>query len=206
MVNTKSPVLLSFLSATALLLAGPRALADVPAGSAAPVAEAMAAALADAHFARAKELVKQGKSPEARVEYQAALEARKSYQAAGNLGSLEVALGFYRDAAEHLSFAVEHAAPSGTTPAQLEKAKLRLRDAKKHVAEVKIGVKVAGAEVLVDSLSVGAAPLEDSVFLEPGSHVIEVSCAGLETVKLRVDVAADSSTTVALDPVAVAPR
>ena len=204
MVNTKSPVLLSFLSAAALLVAGSQALADAPAGSAAPVDEA-STTLADAHFARGKELVKQGKSAEARVEYQAALKARKSYEAAGNLGSLEVALGFFRDAAEHLSFAVLHA-PSGTTPAQLQKAKQRLQEAKSHVAEVAIGVKVAGAEVLVDDLSVGGTPLEDSLFLEPGSHVIEARRAGFETVKLRVEVGAGSSTTVTLELVAAALR
>lgn len=206
MVNTKSPVLLSLLAATALLIAGPQALADAPASSAAPVDEATAT-LADAHFARGKELVKQGKSPEARVEYQAAFKASKSYQAAGNLGSLEVALGFFRDAAEHLTFAVRHHAPSGTTPAQLQKAKQRLHDAKLHVAEVTIGgVNVAGAEVLVDSLSVGEAPFEDSLFLEPGSHVIEARRAGFETAKQSVEGEAGRLTPVTLDLAAAAPR
>ena len=82
----------------------------------------------------------------------------------------------------------------------------RLQEAKSHVAEVAIGVKVAGAEVLVDDLSVGGTPLEDSLFLEPGSHVIEARRAGFETVKLRVEVGAGSSTTVTLELVAAALR
>jgi hypothetical protein len=198
MMSTKAP-LLFFLLATALLNAGSEALADAPAGDEAT------AKLADAAFKRGKALVKRGKQQEARVEYLAAFAGKKSYDAAGNLGSLEVELRLFRDAAEHLLFAVRHYAPSGTTPAQLEKARGRLRDAKLHVAEVAVNVKVDGAEVLVDGAPMaGRAPLEAPLFLEPGSHKLEARLAGFEAVPKIIDFKAGSSTPVTLELVAAA--
>lgn len=145
-----------------------------------------AAAQADEHFRKGKELLKDGKKLEAREEYLAALKLKKSYDVAGNLGSLELLLKMPRDAAEHLAFAVRNYASSGTTPEQLEKAKQKLAEAKKQVGTVRVAVSVDGAEVLVDGVSVGRAPLDGEVFVEPGARVLEARLAGYEPARQSV--------------------
>src|SRR5262245_10412829 len=126
------------IPATLFLLAASVALSTP--GFSQPKADATdAAAQADEHFRKGKELLKEGKRREAREKYLAALKLKKSYDVAGNLGSLELLLKMPRDAAEHLAFAVRNYASTGTTPEQLEKAKQKLAEAKKRSEERRVG-------------------------------------------------------------------
>jgi hypothetical protein len=144
---------------------------------------------ADEHFRKGKELVNAGRLKEARDEYLAAFRLRRSYDVAGNLGSVESSLGMPRDAAEHLSFAIHNYAASGTTPEQLERAKSKLVEAERQVGTVKLSVNVDGAEVLVDGKSVGRAPLGDDVFVDVGERTIEARLAGYESAKQTIKIA-----------------
>jgi hypothetical protein len=177
-----------------------------PAGDAAAPGGVDAAQRADQHFLRGKALLKEGKKEAALAEYRAAWALKKTYDIAGNLGSLEIDLGMYRDAAEHLSFAVRHYATTGTTAQQLERAKQRLAEARKHVAAVTVTVSVDGAEVLVDGVSVGRAPLENEVFVEPGARVIEARLAGHTPAKAeaQAEKGGSMSVTLTLTPLPVA--
>jgi hypothetical protein len=171
--------------------------AEKPAAAEKP-GSAESAQQADEHFRRGKALLKAGQKREAREAYLAALRLKKSYDVAWNLGNLEITLGLYRDAAEHLSFAVRTYAPSGTTADQLEKAKQRLADAKSHVGSLLVSVNVNGAEVFVDGKPVGRAPLEDTVFVEPGSRVIEAKLARYDDVRQVIQAANGAEQAVAL--------
>jgi len=86
-----------------------------PAPASTPAAATSAAQQADELFLKGKALLKEGKKQEALAAYREAWKLRKSYDVAGNLGSLEIDLGLFRDAAEHLSYALSHYAASGTT-------------------------------------------------------------------------------------------
>lgn len=68
-----------------------------------------------------------------------------------------------------------------------------LMDARKQVGALSIKVEPVGAEVLVDGVSVGKAPLEGEVFVEPGSHRIEAKLEGYEAAKQGVSAAAGSA-------------
>jgi hypothetical protein len=144
---------------------------------------------ADEHFRKGKELVNAGRLKEAREEYLAAFRLRRSYDVAGNLGSVESSLGMPRDAAEHLSFAIHNYAASGTTPEQLERAKTKLVEAERQVGTVKLSVNIDGAEVIVDGKSVGRAPLGDDVFVDVGERTIEARLAGYESAKQTIKIA-----------------
>jgi PEGA domain len=159
---------------------------------------------ADEHFRKGKELLKAGSKKEAREEYLAAFRLKRSYDVAGNLGSLELTLGLPRDAAEHLSFALRSYASSGTTPEQLEKAKQRLADAERQVGTVKLTVSVEGAEVLVDGKPVGRAPLGEEVFVESGERRIEARLSGYEPAKQTITIAKGQAAAVTLTLAAVA--
>lgn len=179
--------LATFFALMALLLVPHTVMADDPGKE------------ADEHFIKGKTLLKQGKKREAREEYLAAFKLKQSFDVAGNLGNIELGLGMPRDAAEHLSFAVRHYAPSGTTPEQLERAKQRLAEAKASVGTIWITVNVAGAEVLVDGSSVGRAPLEGEVFVDPGKRTFEAKLAGHRGEGKTLDVGKGSEHKVVLD-------
>lgn len=107
------------------------------------------------------------------------LEAYKQsdhYQIAANLGSMEIKLGRYRDAAEHLAVYLRKA-PS-------DKVKDRMRalaffeEAKKKVGTVQVRVNVNGAEILVDDKVVSLSPPVDDLFVEPGPRFIKARMAG----------------------------
>jgi hypothetical protein len=117
------------------------------------------------------------KWPEALAAFQEAWALQKTYDIAANLGHTEVKLERWRDAAEHLSFAVKNWPVVGK-PEPRELAKQRLSEARAKVAAVTVEVNVVGAEVLVDGKLVGKAPLEGEVFVDPGAHRVEGRMAG----------------------------
>jgi hypothetical protein len=110
-----------------------------------------------------------GKIDEARRLLLEAWGVRQSYDVAAALGQAELELKLYRDAAEHLDFAVRNFAPLESEVA-LDGVKNDLRAAKSQVAEVRIAVSEPGATVSVNGKAVGQSPLTASVFLDPGSH------------------------------------
>jgi hypothetical protein len=170
-----------------------------------PAPAADAAQQADEHFRQGKALHKAGKKREAREEYLAAFRLKKSHDVAGNLGNVELSLGMARDAAEHLSFAIRHYAPTGTTPEQIEKAKQRLAEAKRQIGTVTVTVNVPGAEVLVDGASAGHAPLEGELFVEPGTRTISARLAGHEEAKKVVEAGKGTEEAVTLKLVPIGP-
>jgi hypothetical protein len=186
----KTPVASLVLAVLALGAAGP-AWSQSSAG-------ADAAQQADEHFRQAKVLFKAGKKREAREEYLAAFRLKQSHDVAGNLGNVELSLGMARDAAEHLSFAIRHYAPTGSTPEQIEKARLRLAEAKRQVGTVAVSVNVPGAEVLVDGVSVGRAPIEGELFVEPGKRTVSARLAGYEEARQAIDAGGGTDHQVAL--------
>ncbi|MDI3285360.1 PEGA domain-containing protein [Polyangium sp. 15x6] len=154
--------------------------------------------------ARAAELFETGnklfdeqKWAEAEASYQAAWDLRKSFDLAGNLGDVEMTLGQHRDAAEHLSYALEEF-PAGGKPEVREALQKRLEEAKKHVGTVTIGTNIGGAKIYVDGRFVGQAPLAKAVFVDPGKRVIEAKLPGHDDVLKTVDVEKAQSQEVSL--------
>ena len=68
-----------------------------------------------------------------------------------------------------------------------------------------VAANVKGAEVFVDGKSVGMAPLEDEVFVEPGARTIEAKLAGYVDGKKKIDAAKGSMLTVTLSLVKETP-
>jgi hypothetical protein len=117
-----------------------------------------------------------GKVDEARRLLLEAWGIQQSYDVAAALGQAELELKLYRDAAEHLDFAVRHFAPLESETA-LEGIKGDLLSAKSQVAEVHITVSEPGATVSVNGQAIGTAPLPSNVFLEPGNHAFAARLA-----------------------------
>ena len=153
---------------------------------------------ADEHFLKAKGLMKAGNMRAGHEEYMAAWALKKTYDTATNLGTVELLLGMPRDAAEHLAFAVRNYAVTGVTPDKVEKMKQAFAQARAQVGGVTIRVNLERADIFVDGRSVGRSPLEDEVFLDPGSRVIEARLPNYPPARATITAEKGSSETVTL--------
>ncbi|WP_437623725.1 PEGA domain-containing protein [Sorangium sp. So ce1151] len=131
-------------------------------------------------------------------DLQSAWELNPTFDVAYNLGNTEHKLKKHREAAQYLSFALRNW-PLLKTVAKLKPtAEQRFAESRAHVGAVAVMVGVAGAEVLVDGKSVGRAPLEGEVFVEPGEHQVEARQAGYAPASQTVTVAKGGTATVTL--------
>lgn len=136
----------------------------------------------------------------ARDAYQKAWAIKQDWKVAANLGRSELNLSKHRDAAEHLTYALREAPQSVATEAPEEWNDLRemLARARARVGALVINVEPAGAEVLVNGLPVGKAPLPGAVFVEPGPVVVEARAAGYALANASMKVAAGKEEPVRL--------
>jgi tetratricopeptide (TPR) repeat protein len=164
-------------------------------GAPAPAwAEENAANASDAATERARKLHMEGDAlyeskayPDAYAAYIAAWALKKHFQIAGNLGDCEIQLGKYRDAAEHLATFIR-GYPKDQPPERLAKAQRLYEEAVAHVGTLRVMVSSAGAEVFVDGVSAGSAPIKDALYVEPGAHLVEArqgKALGWENVEIR---------------------
>jgi tetratricopeptide (TPR) repeat protein len=138
-------------------------------------------------YRRATKLYAAQQLTEAEPLYREAWQLHQSYDIASNLGALELELGKPVRAAELLSHALRNF-PARGRPEERAALELRLEAAKSKVGALRITVGAAGAEVFVDGRSVGRAPLERPVFVEPGVRVIEAKLAGYADARLPLHV------------------
>jgi hypothetical protein len=145
-------------------------------------------------------LFKKGEYGRARASFLAAWALKKHYQVGARLGECELKLGMHRDAAEHLAFGIREAVRLGE---DVGAARKLLEEAKGKIGALEIRVSEAGAEVLVDGVVVGSAPLADAVFVEPGKHTIE---ARREEKRAKIEVDAAMGAAVPVELALVAPK
>lgn len=151
-----------------------------------------AAALKAAQYERARSLMLD------------AWQVRPTWDVAMFLAQAEMELRLYRDAAEHLDYAIANL-PAVESEKLLQTLQQAFAEAKAHVGQLRIASNRDGAEVLIDGQVVGKSPLPNALFVEPGQHRIEVRQAGVSTTR-DVELAANGSLETALDlPVANAP-
>jgi hypothetical protein len=133
--------------------------------------------------------------------YEQAFRVAKSFDVACNLGRTEMELARYRDAAEHLDYCVRFHILSSKPEMMLneQEAREQLRAAKARVGSFWISVEPSGAEIWVDSRSVGLAPLAAPIFVEPGPHVVRATSPGLPEATTRVDAKPGFEQTVKLE-------
>jgi hypothetical protein len=116
----------------------------------------------------------------ARDAYAKTWAIKQDWKLAANLGRAELNVGKHRDAAEHLDYFMREAPPNLATETPDEWKELRdmLAKARVKVGALVITVEPAGAEVPVNGLPVGKAPLPGPVFVEPGAVVVEARADG----------------------------
>jgi len=159
-------------------------------------AEPGGTAQTEADRTRARELMREGnelygegKLAEAYEKYRQAWRTAQAFDIACNLGGTASELSINRDAAEYLDYCLRHYAASSRPEAVAaeQRARAAFEVVRAKVAAVNLKVTPAGAEVLVDGVSVGRAPLEAPVFLEAGPHRIEARQTGLDSGMVEVN-------------------
>lgn len=121
-----------------------------------------------------------------------------------NLAQSEVRSGHEREAAEHFAAYLREA--TDASPAEREAAEAGLATARAAVAEVHVTSAETGAEVYIDGNLAGTIPLPGAVFLDPGSHQVELR-KGTQTSTRTVTTKAGEKSELALTlaPAAAAP-
>lgn len=139
-------------------------------------------ARAEGDPAQARELYKKGKKAyddgnlrEAYEAYLAAWKLQKSFDIAGNLAGIELETARYRDAAEHLKFALANLPVSGDADKRRARIESLLRDAKKQIGTLTIKVTPDVAQVSVDGRALSRAEVEGEVFVDAGDHVVSAT-------------------------------
>ncbi len=156
---------------------------------------------------KARELYNEGRAlfadsewDKAHASFLAAWSLKKHWQIAGMLGLCEVRMDRFREAAEHLAFSIRTGAGNASQE-EMKKLREALDRAKRKVGTVRVQVDTDNAEVRINDRVVGKAPLFDSLFVEPGDHVlrarthehassevkVSVQAGGMKEVLLRVD-------------------
>ncbi|MDC3960487.1 PEGA domain-containing protein [Polyangium jinanense] len=137
-----------------------------------------------------------GQWEKARASFEEAFKLDPRPKIAVNLGNAELELGRYRDAAEHLEYFLRNDT-SGNAAARQPVQQL-LDKATAQIGTLRVTVDVKGAEVLVDGRSVGQAPVERPIFVEPGSYTIEARSPEKTPVSQKVALAAGAKLDVDL--------
>lgn len=159
---------------------------------------------------RARELLLQGTAAidagnfeKAHALLKDAFELMQSYDIAAALGQTELALGQYPEAAMHLTFALRQYPPSLSRRLKTTIAE-GLSQAKQHVAELRLTVTPADAEVFINEAGQGAASdLPPELFVAPGKQKIAAQTAQGRAVRDVVAVAGQVQTislSVGTDP------
>jgi hypothetical protein len=178
------------------------ARAQAPTGATAPEA---ANAQADDLTHRGVDFIKKHQWAEAEALLRQAWGLRHAYDIAGNLGLAEAGLGRWREASEHLAFALE-TFPANGKAAHRELLREKLAKVREELGALTIVVGTAGAEVLVDGQRVGTAPLSGAVFVEAGAHSVEARLPGYVTARQGVEAVRGGALAVTLAMVAMGPQ
>ena len=175
-----------------LVLLAATMLCGVPCLAATPVSAAKTKEFHEAYAAFT------ANDPTKAYEILAALVAQTpAYDAIGLLGQTELSLGMYRDAAEHLTFAINNT-PSGKAADALPVLKDDLIETKTQIATLRVTVDQPDADVAIDGKVVGKSPLNTEVFVDPGKHTIKAKHPTLGSAEASIDTKKGEDSAIAL--------
>jgi PEGA domain len=169
------------------LVAATIAISSAGAAPTAPPTDAAPAVVeAQTRFRRALELYEEGNLDAARAELRRAYETSPSYKVLYNLAQVEFELHDYPAALasfeQYLMLGGDKVPEARKAQVQTDIEKLRAR-----VATVRITVNVAGAQVLIDDVASGNAPLAGPIVVSAGRRKVVVTSSGYRAETRLVD-------------------
>lgn len=151
---------------------------------------------AKAHLASGTQLYDENNFRGALVEFQKAYELAPSWRILFNIGQVEMEVQDYAGALRAYSRYLKEGGPD-VPPDRLAQVNSEIERLKGRVGFLVVQT-AAGAQVLVDDVQVGYAPLPDAVAVSAGQHRVTVTLAGREPLTRVFDVAGRESVTAAL--------
>jgi len=148
------------------------------------------------YLRRAARARKAGQWAEAADAYRAAWGLEQQPELAGELGVCEVALGRYREAAEHLQISMEK--PESLSQEQLRRFESAQARAEREVATVVISANPPNAQVSVDDQPPREPRSTYIIFLEPGRHTLRAQLDGYEDARVTLDAVPGTSPEIPL--------
>lgn len=145
-----------------------------------------------ARAAEAATLFEQGRVAFEQNDLQQALELLSrahelapDHRNAAVLGQLELELGQHVAAATHLEESVR-LFPRGTDSKGLTRVMDGLSEARRHVCMLRVQSSTPKAELFIDGKHTASLPLDRDLFVEPGTHTIEVRAEGYQAQQEKV--------------------
>ena len=151
---------------------------------------------ARAHFKSGTELYDENNFRAALVEFQRAYELAPSYKILFNIGQVEMELADYAGALKAYTRYLREGGPDISAPRAAE-VKQEIERLRGRVGRLTVQT-AAGAEVLIDDVSAGFAPLPEPVPVNSGRHQVSIHISGRDPLNRVVDVAGQQDLTVAL--------
>lgn len=152
---------------------------NAPAPAAVPGQSSADTEKARALWYRGVEAFRAGDYEAARVAFEQCYKLMPKTDVLRNLSISELESGHYVSGARHLAQLLK--SPEALNDKARKEAEKRLAQAEAQVGRLAIVVDVTAADVVVDGVNVGKSPLEGSVYVEPGQHVLLVSKQGYPT-------------------------
>ena len=172
------------------------ALAVEPPTAAPSRGAAKQAASAAEHLRRAERARAAGRWAEAAEAYRAAWALDPRPEIAGELGAAEVALGRFRDGAEHLEMSLDR--PGSLSADQRRRFAWAMAGATREVATVAVSTNPPSAEVWLDGRSLGQPAASYVVHLDPGRHTFRARLEGYQETTVTLDAEAGTAPTVSI--------
>jgi tetratricopeptide (TPR) repeat protein len=119
----------------------------------------------------------------ARQAFMSAWYIRRYRDLAGTLAEIEMKLGRYREAAEHLQYYLDQGPPDP------DDAAAKLEECRRKLGRIRVTVDTPKAWVWVDQRIVGPAPIGD-LWLEPGRHWFYARLDGRQSAEEAITVVA----------------
>jgi PEGA domain len=151
---------------------------------------------AKAHFKSGAELYDENNFRGALVEFQRAYDLAPSYRILFNIGQVQMELQDYAGALKAYSRYLREGGPD-LPPDRVAEVTKEIERLKGRVGSLTVQT-VAGAEILIDEMAAGFAPLPEPVPVNAGRHQVTVHVTGRDPVSRIVDVAGQQQLTVAL--------
>ena len=128
----------------------------------------------------ARKAIRDGRKEEAIERYRAAWGHFKDPWYQCDMGGIEAEMGRARDATQSLTLCLRLLKPEAKE-AIGRKVERILAEVRAQVGALRVEANVPDAEVAVDGKVLGKLPLLDPIFVDPGSHTVEVRAPGYQS-------------------------
>jgi hypothetical protein len=136
-------------------------------------------------YAEGVALYAAGKIQDAERKLLEAWSLKQTHDVATNLGDAEEALGKLPEAATYYRVGLK-LFPVGGSPGVRAEIQKRFDKVRAKVGAVRVSVDVAHAEVRIDDKVIGPSPIDDEVFVKPGTHSVAAQLEGYKPASASV--------------------